>query len=320
KKFNKYVKSYKKLKKTSFNKTEGLSTDLYEEANVDFYSKDLYWKKLGPAEQLDTMVMRHDKTSATDPYRYYSQAGEYATRFILAPNVASGTSANYQETQWKQIVNYQMDFSSEFPMYDVLEKGSSFGVSAQLESITYNMEIDTPDGKKTKVTQYEFSSMDTLVDVNVFQEGVLKGKIERVLIGEIGITANMWLFTYDQYAEYDGQWMDPATESRCYADETFLKQTGAKARSLTINYGGTNPAIKSWTVSAADSVILDFPFVSSDDVQKTGFEWRDGTTVKPLPLSMSDADAFAGKLNFESPDGVYSTDASIANSIYWKEF
>ncbi|MBO6108268.1 MAG: hypothetical protein J6P16_02560 [Eubacterium sp.] len=319
KKFNKYVKSYKKLKKAVFNKADSNINSFYEETVVDYYSKDLYWELLYGSEDSYTTVMSAlpEDAKTNDPYRYYKTDGEKTTRYVLAPNVAaSGSSVTYQKAQWDNIVKYQMNFTESYPMYNELMTGSG---TNKVETVT-TVDKDLADGTKAQLKIYTVvdPTYNVMVDISVYQTGALAGKINEYAIGVTdGFYSNYWTFAYNKDAQYDGQWVDPLTDARCYADPDYVNSMKAGTRTLNIGYEGTDAAVKAWTVTACDDVYLDFPWVSSDDSIKSGFYCKDGTKTMELPVNTEEYDKFLEKVNVLK-DGKYSADASVAGGIFWK--
>ena len=324
--FQKFEKSFKKMKKFKLTKAtpENIGDNplaFYDASDESYISKDLYWTRAYIGKESKITVMRHDAGDTANPYSAYAEDGTDLIRYVLGPDVVNpATGLTYQAKDWNAMVAYQMDVNTIVsPYYDEVATGAGdYPLKLDGDPST-GIEVVLPDGSKTTVTRYVLVNpdIDVEVDIDIYETGKLRGKIALFSVGSYLNSATAFhRFSYD-YTE-DGQWIDPMVNVYCVPPTDFASEP---TRSLTIHYEGTDASIKDWTVTTADNVRFDFPWLSDGtDIAgvQGGFYLKTDKGTDKLPLEMTSEylDLFEEGLNKKSGD-VYTMDENIAKSIYW---
>ena len=346
KKFNKFVKKFDKLKKLPMKSVSAMEPYFYDERGSYFYKKDDYMFSLDDS----TIRLVHEPTDKEDEYKIYEEdqkedGGTYVFRYILAPNVApAGSSVTYQQAMWKKTFSTYFDFSESSSSihfwYDI--EAGKYPIKSCTVQTGFDKQVE--DNKTVKVTRYTLlfdfpgdeimgyeAQSDMKATIDVFEEGAYKGKVMSFEFGmEDYEPGTRYTFWYDEKAEYDGQYMDPLSYTMCYQSGTI--SANVPKHSMTINYTGKNPAIKSWTIESDGNVRFFFPIDSFKPDHKsyynTGFSYTDNGTVNTIPAcyfnekgeyDFDKLNALAEIINVEDKNGNYTVNADYVNAFSWDD-
>ncbi len=282
--FDKYVKSYKKLKKI---KTLGMGNapkELDTESDYVYMKKGEYILRQEGAMEgtTDTLVMHTDSEIPGEPYRAFYQHESAAG--ITKERVIFGQDA---EKDWNSMLSRKMNVTTICPVLASIS-------SDRDDYVLKDYEYDADNQTETYTVGYndEFGEGDL-----AYQIVVLNGNLWTVYEQHSdGSRAEYWTMLGDTYgvsADIDGQQYEPESDVELFDPEKFGAST---TRSITVDYAGTPKTIK----TSRNALLSLYPWTEGGRFEVTG---EDGSVIKVSDvMETADTDKLENYLNPDSSD------------------
>lgn len=285
--FNKYVKSYKKLKTLSKKSKGSAPTERWIETDYVYMSKGEYIRKLEGAieDSTDTLVMKNNNDITGEPCRAFYQHESAAG--ITKERVIFGQDA---EKDWNRMLENEISILEICPVLKSIAQNSS-----SYKLIDYSCEDE--EGLKTET--YTVGYEDDLGEGDmVYLISVLNGYLYEVQeqTSAYGY-GDMWMMLGDPFetasADIDGQQYEPGSDVELFDPEKFGTST---TRSITVDYAGTPKTIK----TSRNALLSLYPRTEGGRFEVTG---EDGSVIKVSDvMETADTDKLENYLNPDSGD------------------
>ena len=286
--FDKYVKTYKKLKKLKFSKVDADANLYVRPVNLDemYISPNIayaWW--YGDSS---TEVYTRDSSDKQDEYKSFfnNLAGTVGpVRNILGPNTTiPGTDKTYQQVDWENAIMLTYD-----DMLKVNYDDDGYGILTEIcRSDDYRIAVeDIETGKQFYATYVKDGLEADSRYVLVFDD---KDRLTSVSLEySNGVIGCLWTFDYGTDAEVDGQWADPYAFAQCYPTSDFTGTT----RTIPVDFAGTSREIKvasEVAVALSNSDALEMSlgqFFFSNGEEKIAIPFENVDLIDELDLAVN---------------------------------
>ncbi|MBO6108604.1 MAG: hypothetical protein J6P16_04265 [Eubacterium sp.] len=229
--FNKYVKSYKKLKKIKKLTPYPFDGNMYTSTDFVYFTKDLYEVSTTEedADFSSHLIVRHDANDKTNPYKAFGE-GISNFRVVFGADV---------EKDYNSFLNTHVSITKICaPLKSIMNGDGEYIVSG----------YEKQEAAKQGVYYINFNDPESEADFG-YSVFVDESGNEPVLttvqeIDSNGLRNELYYIYKGAEAEIDGEMYTPGLDAEIYADDEYIKATGEKVRTLAIDLAGTKTEAK----------------------------------------------------------------------------
>ena len=237
KKFDKIMKNVKEVdwsEGTGFSKLYTTSEFLYMTKDQFVLRRELLTKegeKQNPRQFL-THVLRYDKEDTVNPYKAFGAMPDN-TKY-------RGVFGADEKADWERVRDLTMDpITFIQPLRDALDPTKTTVSKSPRSTGRDTIYCITP-----KLDDDDAVEGDAYWEVHVDESEDIPRLTSVEWMTSIGVVEEQYVFYNDKDAVVDGEIYEPGSDAECYASEDYVKATGAKLRTLKVNYAGTEKEVK----------------------------------------------------------------------------
>ena len=231
-------KVMKKMKKIDWSDGSGY-TVLYTPTEYLYLNKDLFvlYHELPGKDgekntgKFGTRVLRYDKGDAANPYKAFGMTPDNSKyRDVFGAD---------EKADWEATRDLTMDpITFIDPLVTAFDQTATTVTKSERSTAKDTIYAITPklDGEAVEGDSYW--------EVHVDESETIPRLTSVELMTSIGVVEEQYVFYKDKDATIDGEMYEPGSDAECYADDEYVKATGAKVRTLKVNYNGTEKEVK----------------------------------------------------------------------------